>query len=54
MVNLFRLSKTLCKILRHNAEKIGLKIRSDGFCYLDEVLKCNREIKKLEATIEDV
>jgi 2'-phosphotransferase len=33
------ISKKLCKILRHDAVKLGLKIRADGFCELDEVLR---------------
>lgn len=34
----FKLSKKLAWLLRHNAEKEGLKISKDGFVLLDDVL----------------
>ena len=48
------LSKALSKILRHKASSMGVRIRPDGFCSLDEVLTCNRDMKNFNATIEDV
>ncbi len=34
-----KISRKLCKILRHGAVELGLMIQVDGFCELDEVLK---------------
>jgi 2'-phosphotransferase len=47
------LSKTLSKILRHSAINEGIKIRSDGFCNLEDVLK-SKMIKKYNPTFDDI
>ena len=43
------ISKTLALVLRHKAKDYGIKIRSDGFCELNEVLRCSK-MRKLGAT----
>lgn len=52
--NLVYFSKALSKILRHQAIRMNIEIRPDGFCALDDVLTCNRDMKNFGATIEDV
>ena len=32
------LSKSMASILRHNAEKVGLKMRSDGYARVDDLV----------------
>ena len=48
------LSRALTQVLRHKAAEIGLAIRADGFCDLDEVLQSTKDLRKFEATIHDV
>ena len=50
---LVTLSKALSKVLRHDAEKLRLEIRSDGYISLDDVMAVN-SIKKLKPTIDDI
>ena len=38
VIRLVQISKTLMYVLRHKAQKLGVSIRSDGFCKLEEVL----------------
>jgi RNA:NAD 2'-phosphotransferase (TPT1/KptA family) len=40
-------------VLRHDAAKLGINIRKDGYCNLDEVLAC-KYIKNFNATIADI
>ena len=46
-------SRALSRLLRHDAERQGLKIRSDGFCHLDQVLEVSY-IKKFNPTMADL
>lgn len=46
-------SKQLSKVLRHQAEKLGLNVRADGYVPLDEVLALN-VMKSLKVTREVV
>lgn len=39
-----RLSKSLSSILRHNAAKEGLEMRSDGYVRVDELVRPGRYI----------
>ena len=48
-----RISKGLSQVLRHEAEKLGLSIRADGYVNVDEVLQCSR-VAKLKVTVADV
>lgn len=48
-----RISKALSKLLRHSAQTEGLKIDSDGYVNLNDVLN-HRFIKSNHATIEDI
>jgi len=48
-----RVSKTLTQVLRHKAVDLGLHIRSDGFCALDDVLRL-RWMQELDCSIRDV
>merc|ERR1719486_538192 len=47
----FQISKSLSTILRHKAQQLGLTVRPDGFCVVDEVLNLNM-MKSLHATQE--
>ena len=47
------LSKFLAYVLRHNAEKMGLKLRADGYCLLEEVMGLHK-FKKNNWTFEMV
>ena len=47
------MSKALSKVLRHDAQNLGINIRSDGFCNLDEVMSC-KYIKKMNPTLGDI
>ena len=47
------ISRKLCKILRHDAVKLGLRIQVDGFCELDEVLKL-QEMRALRVSRTEV
>ena len=47
------ISKALTKILRHEAIKLGIRIRSDGYCLLDQVLRADR-LQELVVTSADV
>merc|ERR1719460_1403882 len=47
----FQISKSLSTILRHKAQQLGLAVRPDGFCIVDEVLNLNM-MKSLHATQE--
>ena len=47
------ISKGLSQVLRHEAEKLGLSIRADGYVNVDEVLQCSR-VAKLKVTVADV
>ena len=51
--NVINFSKALSKVLRHQAEAEGIKINSDGYCSLDDVLDC-KYCKKFRATMADV
>ena len=44
-----QLSRTLCKILRHDADKYGLKMNKEGFVLLSELL----EIKNVKKIYQD-
>lgn len=48
-----QISKALSQVLRHQAADLGLKVRSDGFCALEAVLRCRR-LQQLQATPESV
>jgi 2'-phosphotransferase len=50
---LINLSKTLSKLLRHEALNQGVDIRSDGFCKLNDVLK-NKMVIKYNPTFDDI
>jgi 2'-phosphotransferase len=50
---LINLSKTLSKLLRHDALNQGIEIRSDGFCKLSDVLKI-KMIMKFNPTFDDI
>ncbi len=47
------LSKALTSVLRHNAPRAGLAIRTDGFCVVAEVLETD-DLRLLDATLADV
>lgn len=49
----FQISKALARILRHTAQSLGLQIRADGFCLLQDILALN-EFTTMGATAEDV
>lgn len=49
----FQISKALARILRHTAQSLGLQIRADGFCQLQDILALN-EFTTMGATAEDV
>ena len=48
-----KISRKLCKILRHGAVELGLMIQVDGFCELDEVLKL-QEMRALRVSRTEV
>lgn len=48
-----RISKTLSSILRHNAEKMGITIRDDGFVLVSDILQ-QRDLRRLDTTLEDI
>lgn len=48
-----RLSKLLSRILRHRATEMGLRMRSDGYCLLSDVLALSA-VSRLGATEEAV
>ena len=48
-----RISKTLSKILRHTASKLGIDVRADGFCNLAAVLK-TKHLRDVNCTLQDV
>ncbi len=50
---LINLSKTLSKLLRHEALNQGVDIRSDGFCKLNDVLN-NKMVIKYNPTFDDI
>ena len=50
---LINLSRTLSKLLRHQALNQGIEIRSDGFCQLEDVLK-SKMIMKMNPTFDDI
>ncbi len=52
-VRMEEVSRKLSRILRHGAVKVGLTIRPDGFCVLDEVLNC-RVMKALRVSRTEV
>ena len=47
------ISKILSGILRHRAVTLNIKIRSDGYCALDDVL-ATKDLKDLQVTHDDV
>ena len=47
------ISKALTRILRHKAVDLGIAIRSDGYCLLDDVLRAGR-LQELVVTSADV
>lgn len=49
----FQISKALARILRHTAQSLGLQIRADGFCQLQDILALS-EFTTMGATAEDV
>merc|ERR1712106_76958 len=49
--NDFNISKALSKILRHDAVNLGLHVRSDGFCGVDEVLAL-QQLRNYDCTFE--
>mmetsp|Transcript_109256 Transcript_109256/g.308207 ORF Transcript_109256/g.308207 Transcript_109256/m.308207 type:complete len:550 (-) Transcript_109256:49-1698(-) len=52
----FQMSKALALVLRHKAVEMGLKIRADGFCALDDVLNLPifRNLQAKPADMEEV
>ncbi|CAL1137357.1 unnamed protein product [Cladocopium goreaui] len=46
-------SQALGRILRHTAQSLGLQIRGDGFCQLQDILALD-EFTTMAATVEDV
>jgi len=48
-----RISKTLTQILRHRAPDLGVNIRADGYCRLQDVLAVNW-LSELQCTVLDV
>jgi len=51
-----KISKTLTQVLRHKAVELGVKIRSDGFCSLNEILKLQwlKDLGCQEFEVEDI
>lgn len=47
----FNISKALARILRHTASSLGLNMRSDGFCYVQDVLDI-KEIRDYHCDLE--
>ena len=47
------ISKALTRILRHKAVDLGIAIRSDGYCLLDDVLRADR-LQELVVASADV
>ncbi|CAK9100302.1 unnamed protein product, partial [Durusdinium trenchii] len=50
---LHRISKALSKILRHKAVALGIRIRDDGFCPVEELL-CLAELRALRCSLTDI
>eukprot|EP00435_Cladocopium_sp_Y103_P048880 s215_g14.t1 len=50
----FQISKALARILRHTAQSLGLQIRADGFCQLQDDILALSEFTTMGATAEDV
>ena len=49
------LSKLLTLILRHEPERVGIKLRPDGFVNLDELVACIRKIRRFAwVKMEDI
>ena len=49
----FQISKALARILRHTAQSMGIQIRPDGFCQLQDILALP-DFSTIGATLEDV